>query len=110
MNNFKSVLFLTASAVAAVGAAGVASADDSALPAPKMTVHFKTEDLNSEAGVHRVYLQIRLAAENVCPAISTGTLLTSERTLSCRKAAIAAAIDAIHNKRLAEVASASKSG
>jgi hypothetical protein len=40
--------------------------------------------------------------------VSTGTYLPSEHTLACRKAAIASAVEAIHSKRLAEVASASK--
>jgi hypothetical protein len=48
-----------------------------------------------------------VAAENVCPAITTGTYLAGERTLKCRQAAIASAVEAIHNKRLAELASAS---
>lgn len=110
MSNFKSFVFLAASAVASVGAAGVAAAGDSQLTSPKMVLHFKQEDLNSEEGVQKVYLQIKTAAENVCPAVSTGTYLPSESTVKCRKAAIASAVEAIHNKRLAEVASDSKSG
>jgi UrcA family protein len=106
MSNFKSFVLLAASAVASVGMAGVAAA--AGAQAPKMVVHFKPEDLNSEEGIQKVYLQIRAAAENVCPAVSTGTYLPSEHTLACRKAAIASAVEAIHNKRLAEVASASK--
>jgi UrcA family protein len=110
MSNFKSFVLLAASAVATVGAAGVASAGDAQLTVPKMVVHFKPDDLNSEEGIQKVYLQIRAAAENVCPGVSTGTYLPSERTLKCRQAAIASAVEAIHNKRLAEVASGAKSG
>ena len=106
MSNFKSFVLLAATAVASVGAAGMAAAAE----APKMVVHFKPSDLNSEEGVKRVYLQIKSAADNACPAVSTGTYLASEQTLKCRQAAIASAVDAIHNKRLAEVASASKNG
>jgi UrcA family protein len=109
MSNFKSFVLLAASAVASVGTAGIAAAAGAQLNAPKMVVHFKPKDLNSEEGIQKVYLQIRAAAENVCPAVSTGTYLASEHTLACRKAAIASAVEAIHNKRLAEVASASKS-
>jgi UrcA family protein len=72
-----------------------------------MVVHFTPEDLNSEEGIQKVYQKIRAAAENVCPAVETGTYLASESTLKCRRAAIASAVDAIHNKRLAEVATAS---
>jgi UrcA family protein len=102
MSNFKSFVLLAATAIAS--AAGVAAAADS-----KMVLHFKAEDLNSEEGVQRVYLQIKTAAENVCPAVATGTYLPSESTLKCRRAAIASAVESIHNKRLAEVASASNS-
>jgi UrcA family protein len=110
MSNFKSFVLLAASAVASVGAIGVASAGDAQLNPPKMVLHFKPEDLNSEAGIQKVYLQIRAAAENVCPGVSTGTYLATERTLKCRQSAIASAVEAIHNKRLAEVASGQKSG
>jgi UrcA family protein len=105
MSNFKSFVLLAAGAVASVGTVGAAIAADSF---PKMVVHFSQEDLNSEEGIQKVYQRIRRAAEDVCPAIETGTYLVSERTLKCRQTAIASAVDAIHNKRLAEVASASK--
>jgi len=105
MSNFKSFVLLAAGAVASVGTVGAAVAAD-AQPAPKMVVRFTPEDLNSEEGIQKVYQRIRAAAENVCPAIETGTYLTSESTLKCRRAAIASAVDAIHNKRLAEVATA----
>jgi UrcA family protein len=107
MSNFKSFVLLAAGAVASVGTVGAAVAADA--QSPKMSVHFNPQDLNSEEGIQRVYQKIRSAAENVCPAVETGTYLASESTLKCRRAAIASAVDAIHNKRLAEVASASKS-
>jgi UrcA family protein len=110
MSNFKSFVLLAASAVASVGTVGVAAAADAQLTSPKMVLHFKPEDLNSEEGVQKVYLQIKAAAENVCPAVATGTFLPSEGALKCRRAAVASAVESIHNKRLAEVASASKFG
>jgi UrcA family protein len=110
MSKFKSFVLLAAGAIAAMGAVGVASAGDAGFVPQKMTLHYKPADLNSEEGVQRVYMQIKRAAEDVCPAISTGTYLASERMLSCRKAAIASAVESIHSKRLAEVASGSKSG
>jgi UrcA family protein len=110
--SIKSFLLVAAGAVAATVASfavvGVATAADGS-SAPKMHLHFKPEDLNSEEGVQKVYLQIKSAAESVCPAVSTGTYLASESTLKCRQQAIANAVEAIHSKRLAEVASASKS-
>ena len=106
MSNFKSFVLLAASAVASVGTVGAAVAAD-AQSIPKLVVHFSPEDLKSEEGIRKVYLKIRVAAENVCPGVETGTYLVSESTLKCRRAAIAGAVDAIHNKRLAEVATAS---
>ncbi len=108
MSNIKSFVLLAATAAASFGAVGVAGAADAQSVAPKMVVHFKPEDLNTEEGVQRVYLQIRMAAENVCPGVATGTYLVSQQTQACRKSAIANAVSAINNKRLAEVASASK--
>jgi UrcA family protein len=110
MSNFKSFVLLAAGSVASMGAVNVASAGDAQLSAPKMVLHFKPEDLNSDEGVQKIYLQIRAAAENVCPSVTTGTYLASEQTLKCRKAAITSAVESIHNKRLAEVASGAKSG
>jgi UrcA family protein len=106
MSNFKSFVLLAAGAVASVGTVGAAVAADTQ-PAPKMVVHFTPEDLNSEEGIQKVYQRIRRAAEDVCPSVETGTYLISEKTLKCRQTAIANAVDAIHNKRLAEVATAS---
>jgi UrcA family protein len=110
MSPIKSLVLLVATAAASCGAVGAACAAESQVVAPKMVLHFKREELNSEEGVQRVYLQIRTAAENVCPSVTTGTYLLSQEALACRKSAIANAVASINNKRLAEVASASKFG
>ena len=110
MSPIKSFVLLAATAAASFGALGAACAAESQTVASKMVLHFKREDLNSEEGVRRVYLQIRMAAENVCPSVTTGTYLLSQQALACRKSAIANAVTAINNKRLAEVAAASKFG
>ncbi len=105
MSNFKSFVLLAAGAVASLGTVGAAVAAD----APKLVVRFSPQDLDSEEGIQKVYQKIRRAAEDVCPAVETGTYLVRAQTLKCRQTAIASAVDAIHNKRLAEVATASKS-
>jgi UrcA family protein len=107
MTNFRSIIVLVAGAAVALGAT-VASAAVELGYVPQIVVHIKTSDLNSEEGIQKVYAQIKVAAENACPAITTGTLLSSQKTQACREAAIARAVESIHNKRLAEWASASK--
>jgi len=103
MSNFKSFALALAVGAASLGAAAVAGAAD----ADSISVRINNQDLNSEEGIKKVYRQIQTAAENACPAITTGTNLAHERTASCRKAAIASAVASLHNKRLAEVATAS---
>jgi UrcA family protein len=110
MSHFKSFVLLAATVAASCGAVGVASAADAQLVAPKMAVHFNREDLRTEEGIQKVYQQIRTAAESVCPSVTTGTYLLSQEAVACRKSAIANAVTAINNKRLAEIASAAKFG
>jgi UrcA family protein len=107
MSNFKSFALALAVGAASFGAAATAGAADADI-ITKESVHINNQDLSSEEGVQKVYRQIQQAAENVCPAITTGTFLARERTASCRKAAIARAVESLHNRRLAEVASASR--
>jgi UrcA family protein len=106
MSNLKSFVLLAATAIASMGAVGAASAADT----PNMQLQFKPEELTTEEGVQKVYRRIREAAENVCTGVTTGTHIASAREQSCRRDAVASAVQAIHNKRLAEVASASKFG
>jgi UrcA family protein len=107
MSYFKSIALALAVGAASLGVAAVAGAADADI-VTKKALHINNEDLNSEEGIQKVYRQIQLAAEDVCPAITTGTYLANERTASCRKAAIASAVASLHNRRLAEIASASK--
>jgi UrcA family protein len=107
MSYFKSIALALAVGAASLGVATVAGAADADI-VTKKALRINNEDLNSEEGIQKVYRQIQLAAEDVCPAITTGTYLANERTASCRKAAIASAVASLHNRRLAEIASASK--
>jgi UrcA family protein len=105
MSYLKSFVLIAAGAVGAMGAVGAASAAD----APNLQLQFKPEELNTEEGVQNVYRRIREAAANVCTGVSTGTHMNSTREKSCRRDAVESAVQAIHNKRLADVASAAKS-
>jgi UrcA family protein len=110
MLSIKSFVLLTATAAASFGAVGTVCAAEAQLAPSKMAVHFNREDLRTEEGIQKVYQQIRTAADNVCPSVGTGTLLLTQEAMACRKSAIANAVTAINNKRLAEVASAAKFG
>jgi UrcA family protein len=103
MSNFKSLTLALAVGAASLGAAAVAADADIKT---KESLRINQQDLTSEEGIQKVYRQIVAAAADVCPAITTGTYLASEHTASCRRDAIASAVASLHNKRLAQVASA----
>jgi UrcA family protein len=103
------LLFLGAAGVAAAGAAP-ASGFYSDVPA--LTVHYNSEMLATDSGAQIVYRQLAQAAEQVCPGETTGTRIIGENIVNCRKQAVAAAVEKIHNQRLAAVyaRNASRSG
>ena len=74
-------------------------------------VHYNAGMLDTDSGARAVYYRIARAAEQVCPNNSY-SLLVDRRIVQCRRQAIAAAVDKIHNQRLAAVYAAvtSKSG
>ena len=96
MSNIKSFVLLAATAAASFGSGWCSRSRPTpqAVVAPKMVVHFKPEDLNTEEGIQKVYLQIRTAAETVCPGVDHGNLSgESADAMACRKSAIANAVD-----------------
>jgi UrcA family protein len=92
--------------LAAAGAAGAAE-----LGVPETVVHFNRDALATESGTRILYRQLERAAERVCP-VATNTRIINGRVLKCRQDALAAAVNKIHNQRLAELhaAASSKSG
>lgn len=93
---------------AGLAATGVASAAGSAEPA--LVVRYNADMLATDSGARALYHRIAKAALEVCP--NDYSLLVSKRIVDCRRQAIAAAVDKIHNQRLAAVyaAATSKSG
>jgi UrcA family protein len=98
--------------LAAAGAAGAAGASPESVDAPSLIVHYSAGMLATDSGARAVYHRIALAAEQVCPNVSSSTRFTRPVVIECRQQAIADAVDKIHNQRLAAVhaAASSKSG
>jgi UrcA family protein len=94
--------------LAAAGAAGAATMPVDALG---VVVHFNSDALATESGTRALYRRLESAAERVCPTASDSRLV-NERVQKCRKEALTAAVNKIHNQRLAELhaAASSKSG
>jgi UrcA family protein len=103
------ILLLGGFALAAAGAAGAspASSDVAAL-----AVRFNPDMLATDSGARALYRRLAQAAQQVCAPQPTGTRLIPDSVLKCREQAITAAVNKIHNQRLAAVhaAASSKSG
>jgi len=95
--------------LAAAGAAGAATMLADGREA--VVVRFHSDALATESGTRALYRQLARAAEHVCP-MASNTRLVNERVQECRAKALTAAVNKIHNQRLAELhaAATSKSG
>jgi UrcA family protein len=96
---------------AALAAAGVAGASPSG-DVPALAVRFNPDMLATDSGAHALYRRLTQAAEQVCPAQPANTRIINDRIIKCRNEAVAAAVNKIHNQRLAAVyaRATSKSG
>ena len=76
-----------------------------------VVVRFHGDALATDSGTRALYRQLASAAEQVCP-IASNTRLVNERVQKCRQEALTAAVNKIHNQRLAELhaAASPKSG
>jgi UrcA family protein len=101
-------LLLVLGSAAAAGAAVASPADGDI---PTAVVHYRTAALASDTGVRTLYHQLVKAAEQVCEHESTGAPLVSAKEMECRQKALSAAIEKVHNERLAALnTNHSKSG
>jgi UrcA family protein len=91
----------------AAGAAGAAPTADG----PGIVVRFSSDMLATESGTRALYRRLESAAAQACP-IATNTRLVNEHVQKCRQEALTAAVNKIHNQRLAELhaSHSSKSG
>ena len=97
--------------LAGLAVAGAAGAAPVVGEAPGIVVHFSSDMLATESGTRALYRRLENAAERACP-IASNTRLVNERVQKCRQEALTAAVNKIHNQRLAELhaAASSKSG
>ena len=97
--------------LAALGVAGAAGAQTVDRDVPAMVVHYHGDALDTDTGAQALYRLLAQAAEQVCP-FAANTRIVSEAVLKCRRDALSAAVNKIHNQRLAALHAAhtSKSG
>jgi UrcA family protein len=93
-------------------AAGAAGASPTSSDAPALAVRFSADMLATDSGARALYRRLAQAAEQVCPPQPTETRIVPAAVEQCRAQAITAAVNKIHNQRLAAVhaAASSKSG
>jgi UrcA family protein len=89
--------------LAALAAAGAAGAAESYTDVPTMVVRYNADMLATDSGARALYHRLTIAAEQVCPPQRSETRMISETISNCRKQALAAAVERIHNQRLAAV-------
>ena len=97
--------------LAGLAAAGAAGAAPPTEDGPGIVVKFNSDMLATESGTRALYRRLESAAERACP-VASDTRLINERVQKCRQEALTAAVNKIHNQRLAELHAAhnSKSG
>lgn len=94
--------------LAGLAAAGAAGASPANGDVPTQVVSYSADMLDTDSGARAVYHRIAKAAERVCPNTSY-SLLVHSSVLKCREDAISAAVNKIHNQRLAAVHAAASS-
>lgn len=86
--------------LAGLAAAGAAGASPASGEVPTQIVRYSADMLDTDSGVQAVYHRLAKAAERVCPNDSY-SLLVNSRVQKCRVEALSAAVNKIHNQRLA---------
>lgn len=94
--------------LAGLAAAGAAGASPAYGEIPTQVVRYSADMLNTDRGAQAVYHRLAKAAERVCPNLSY-SLLVHSAVQKCREEAISAAVNKIHNQRLAAVHAAASS-
>ena len=94
--------------LAAAGAAGAATVVGDRF---QTVVRYSNDTLATDSGARALYRQLERAAEQVCP-MASDTRIVNERVQKCRQEALTAAVNKIHNQRLAALHAAAnpKSG
>jgi UrcA family protein len=97
--------------LAGLAAASAAGAETVAADVHETVVRFNSDALATDGGTRALYRRLAGAAEAVCP-MAADTRIVNRRVQKCRQDALTAAVNKIHNQRLAELhaAAGSKSG
>jgi UrcA family protein len=94
---------------AGLAVAGAAGASPASGDAPALAVRFSADMLATDSGAKALYRRLAQAAEQVCPSQPTETRIVPAEVVKCREQAITAAVNKIHNQRLATVHAAASS-
>ena len=86
--------------LAGLAVAGVAGAGTVVGDRFQTVVRYSNDSLATDSGARALYRQLERAAEQVCP-IASNTRLANESVQKCRQEALTAAVNKIHNQRLA---------
>jgi UrcA family protein len=86
--------------LAGLAVAGAAGAGTVIGDVPEIVVRYSTDTLATDGGARSLYRQLERAAVQVCP-MPSNTRIVNERVLKCREEALTAAVNKIHNQRLA---------
>jgi UrcA family protein len=84
-------------------AAGAAGASPASSDVPALAVRFSADMLATDSGARALYHRLEQAAERVCPGQPTETRIVPAVVVKCREQAVTAAVNKIHNQRLAAV-------
>jgi UrcA family protein len=110
MTHLASKLLLSGLGLAALAATATAAAPADTV-APAVAVRYDSMMLATDRGARTLYARLSAAADKVCQDDSVGSHLPSVAALQCRKQAIQAAVEKVHNPRLVAVSRSSfKSG
>jgi UrcA family protein len=102
MTNLATKILLMGAFTGFAAAAGAAPAEETV---PTLAVHYTSDALATDEGARALYHRIARAAEQVCPSDDR---LVPTAVRECRQQAISAAVEKIHNQRLAAVQAAQR--
>ena len=95
--------FAVASAFAALAVTTIGLAATPSDAAPSVKVRYDDLNLATTAGVDTLYRRISVAARDVCPDQHSRDLTIVAASARCRADAVAQAVEAVNNPRLAVV-------
>jgi UrcA family protein len=99
MNNSKH-FFFAAVATVSLASVGVAAHADQVVDVPARTVHYADLNLNTDAGVAKLYNRIRNAAQLVCGNVDPRRLDEATAAKACINRAVFSSVAAVNSPKL----------